>query len=293
MAASEQPERIRIGTWQGPIAEGDPNKNTETVLRVMEQARPLNLHFLCFPEAYLTGYSEQAVRERALSLSSEEVRRIRRASESLDTVILVGLAERTAEGIYNSQVVVHRGAILGTAHKTMLTHGYDDRLFVTDLDLPVFEAHGIRFGVAICHSTSFVEPALYLRWLGVRLLFTPHYNDVPPEQAGADGIRRTMWEHRRMVLHNQAALATLLKMVVVRSNIVKVDPDHLGVGDSAVWGMDGQILAAGVPFTEELVVAEVDGVSLRREHWIDRREIPLQLLEMITDAARTYDRGTP
>jgi hypothetical protein len=49
--------------------------------------------------------------------------------------------------------------------------------------------------------------------------------------------------------------ATLLKLIVVRSNVVKLDPDHLGSGDAAIWGMDGELLSTGTPFTDEIVTA--------------------------------------
>lgn len=286
MAGGTDP--IRVGTYQGPVVEGDPAANTAVALTLIRRAADKGLHFLCLPEVFLTGYSEAAIRNHAIVRDGPEVRSLCSATEGTGLVVLVGAAESTSTGTYNSQLVISDGKLLGAAHKTMLTRGYDDRLFVADLDLPVFVAHGVSFGVAICHSTSFVEPALYLRWCGARLLFTPHFNDIPPSTPRPDGTAFTMWDHRRMVLNNQAALATLLKMVVVRSNIVKIEPTHLGSGDAAIWGMDGELLAQGTPFTEELVVADIPREVLTTEHWIDRREVPLELLEMTVAAARAY-----
>ena len=90
------------------------------------------------------------------------------------------------------------------------------------------------------------------------------------------------------MLNNQAALATLLKMVVVRSNIVMVEENALGAGDSNIWDMDGVLVAEGEPFTECLVSAEFDRQIFLEEHWIDRRELPPALLEMIAQAAKEY-----
>lgn len=282
--------QIHIGSYQGPIVDGDPQANLAVVLRVYAAAVRQSLHFVCFPEVYLTGYSPAAVNNAALAPDGPEVQRLLAATRGQPTVLLVGSAIRRADGIYNAQLVIHDGRLRGIAHKTLLTRGYDDRLFKTDLALPVFVAHGIRFGVAICHSTSFVEPALYLRWRGARLLFTPHFNDIAPYTETPDGFSMSFWGHRQMVLNNQAALATLLKMVVVRSNVVIVRPDALGAGDSNIWNMDGALVAAGEPFTEQLVTASFDRAIFTREHWIDRREVPVQLLEMIADAARQYNQ---
>ena len=93
-----------------------------------------------------------------------------------------------------------------------------------------------------------------------------------------------------MVLNNQAALATLLKMVVVRSNVIVIGADHLGLGDSNIWDMDGVLVAQGTPFVECVVTAEFDQRIFLEEHWIDRRDVPVELVEMIAQAAQRYPR---
>ena len=280
-------QKIRIGSFQGPIVDNDFDLNLGKVKAVLNQTGNMGLDFLCFPEAYLSGYSEQAVRESSIPLSDPRLLEFIRLSAQYDTVILVGLSEREGGRIYNTHLVVYRGALLGKYRKTMLT-GEDKRVFASDLEFPVFEAKGIKFGVVICADTSYVEPALLLRWKGARLLFTPHYNDIPPEGIDTpDGIV-TFWEHRTMVLNNQAALATLLKMVVVRSNVVIVREGHLGAGDANIWDMNGEVVARGTPFTEGVVVAEFDRAIFEKENWIDRREVPVELVDQIAQAARAY-----
>jgi hypothetical protein len=119
-------------------------------------------------------------------------------------------------------------------------------------------------------------------------LFTPHFNDISPNGIDTQNGKVSFWEHRIMVLNNQAALATLLKMVVVRSNVVIIDENHLGAGDSNIWDMNGNVVACGIPFTECLVSAEFDREIFRKEHWIDRNQIPVELLTKIAQAAKDY-----
>jgi predicted amidohydrolase len=210
-----------------------------------------------------------------------------RYSSNYDTVILVGMSERNGDKIFNSQIVFYLGKLLGKYHKTILTDD-EKQVFSSDLDFPVFEAKGIKFGIVICHDTSFVEPALYLRWRGARLLFAPHFNDIPPDGIETQNGMVTFWDHRTMVLNNQAALATLLKMVVVRSNVVIIDKGHLGAGDSNIWDMNGNMVASGIPFTDCVVCAEFDRQIFTKEHWIDRKQIPVELLTKIAQAAKEY-----
>jgi predicted amidohydrolase len=281
---------IRIGSWQGPIVEGDFAKNATRVKEVVEQTRPLKLDFLCFPECYLSGYQPESVKKCAVPATDPVIADLVDLTRNDDTVVLVGFSELKGGKVFNTVLVAYKGRVLGLPHKTMLVPKYDTAIFDTDLEMPVMEAKGIKFGVAICHTTSFVEPSLYLRWKGARLLFTPHYNDIPPGGVTESGDHHTFWEHRTMVLNNQAALAALLKMVVVRSNIVMVTEQHLGAGDSNIWDMNGVCVAAGQPFTEALVTAEFDKEIFLKEHWISRKEIPLQLVDMIAQAAREYPR---
>jgi predicted amidohydrolase len=91
-----------------------------------------------------------------------------------------------------------------------------------------------------------------------------------------------------MVLNKQAALATLFKMVVVRSNVVIVENGPRGAGDANIWDMHGVVVASGVPFTECIVTAEFDRWIFEKEHWINRKEIPVDLLENIARAAKDY-----
>ena len=278
---------IRIGSFQGPIVDNDFEFNLNKVKDVLFKTKGQGLDFICFPETYLSGYSEQAVRESSVPLDDPRLLEFIRFSAGFNTVILVGMSERDHDRIFNTQIVVYQGKLLGTYHKKMLTEE-DKQVFVSDMEFPVFEAKGVKFGVVICADTSYVEPALLLRWKGARLLFTPHYNDIPPEGIDTPDGKVTFWEHRTMVLNNQAALATLLKMVVVRSNVIIVREGHLGAGDANIWDMNGEVVARGIPFKECIVTAEFDRSIFERENWINRKEVPVELLVLIARAAREY-----
>lgn len=283
-------EKIKIGSYQGPIKENDFDANLKNVYKIIEETKKDKLDFLCFPETYLSGYKPDSIKESSVSLDDKRLLKLFEDTKNLDTVFLLGLSERKEDGIYNAQIVFYKGEFLGKQYKTMLTQGYDDKHFKPSLEMNVFEAKGIKFGIAICHTTSFVEPAQYLRWKGARLLFTPHFNDITPYIKTPDGHTFGFWPHREMVLNNQAALATLLKMVVVRSNITVANENQLGAGDSNIWDMDGKCVAKGTPFFEEVVMHEFDKDIFVNEHWIDRREIPVELMKMMYDAVKEYKR---
>jgi predicted amidohydrolase len=280
---------VKIGSWQGPIKANDLDQNLHKVATVLEQSKSMGLDFLCFPETYLSGYTVEAIHGSAVELSDRRICDFIQQSAQYDTVILLGMSEREGDKIFNTELVIYKGELLGKYRKKLFTP-LDAQCFTTDSDYPVFEAKGIKFGVVICLDTSYVEPAMYLRMKGARLLFTPHYNAISAEsrRLGDNRYTQNFWEHRAMVLNNQAALATLLEMVVVRSNVVVFDEKGLGAGDSNIWDMNGMLVAQGVPFTECIVMAEFDNKLFSREERIDRSRIPTEWYQMIEDAAKEY-----
>jgi predicted amidohydrolase len=239
----------------------------------MEQCGKEGTDFLCFPEGYLSNYSA----DLAVSLDDPRVEQLARASRRHDMVTVVGLSEKEAGQVLNTALVLYRGAMLGKYRKTMLT-GSDKKVFASDYGLPVFEAKGIPFGVIICHDSSFVEPALTMRWMGARLLFSPHYNSISSDR---------MDEHRIKVRNNHIGLATLLQMVVVRSNVVGWKEDRLGYGDSAIFSPLGEVVAAAPLFQETLISAEFEKGVFKDQRWARREEIPLPVLEQLWQAGRS------
>ena len=59
-------DKIHIGSYQGPIVDNDFDANLRKVDEVLEQTKNMQLDFICFPETFLSGYSQQAVKESSI-----------------------------------------------------------------------------------------------------------------------------------------------------------------------------------------------------------------------------------
>jgi predicted amidohydrolase len=265
---------VVISAWQGDCADGDFAANLATVRRVVAEARGRGSHFVCFPETFLSGYdTPEHVRAGARRLDDPEVRAFVDESKDHDMVVLVGLARLADDGLYNSILVIHRGRLLGVYDKVMLTRGDAGELgFRPGRSVPVFEAHGVTFGVIVCHDSSFPHVAMAARRKGARLLFSPHYNFIA--ESGMDA-------HRKWVRTCHQALAVHQRMVVVRSNVVVTDvPGQPGYGDSVILGADGQPRAEAGLFRTGLITAAVPRVEFERGGgWADDGEVPDWLRE--------------
>jgi len=268
---------VTISVYQGACADGDFSSNLAAVRQSIQEALERGSDFVVFPETFLSGYdSPEHMRRGARRMEDPELQVFISESSAHSMVILVGLARITDEGIYNSELVIHRGKVIGIYDKIMLTQGDRKQLnFLPGTSMPVFTAHGVRFAVIICHDSSFPYPALIARLKGAEILFSPHYNSIRPQTVDA---------HRKWVRNCHIGLACQMKMVVVRSNVVVVgDPEEVGYGDSFILSPQGEMLAQAELFRTELLTAKVKPEHFRAPSvWADLDETPAALKEMLS-----------
>ena len=260
---------VTISVYQGACREGDFAANASAARSVIGDALERGSDFLCFPECFLSGYeSPEAIQSGARSLDSPELQAFLRATAAHDIVLLIGMARLAHDGLYNSQLVMHRGELIGVYDKVCLTGPDAGRLgFSHGRSVPVFDVHGLRFAVQICHDSSFPYVAMAAKHQGAEALFSPHNNEIGAEYADA---------HRLWVRNCHIGLACQMKMIVARANIVKSDrPGMIGYGDSFILAPNGTPLAEAGLHRTALITA-----TIRPEHfmppcvWADLNEAP-------------------
>jgi len=276
LAALER--EVVISAWQGPCVDGDFAANLATVRKVVQEALERGSDFLAFPETFLSGYdTREKMLAGARKVDDPEVASFIAESANHDMVIMVGLARKVGADVFNTILVIQRGKLLGTYDKVMLTGGDRDQLkFKPGQDVPVFFAHGAHFAVVICHDTSFPFPGLLAKLRGAEILFTPHYNSINAQNVD---------DHRKVVRNSHVGLATLLKMIVVRSNVVVTDKaGEPGYGDSFIMSPQGEILAGAKLFRTELVTAKVGPEMFKLPYvWANFDEVPMWLKKAVAE----------
>jgi predicted amidohydrolase len=278
--ALEQP--VVISAYQGPCRDGEFQANLETVREVAREARERGSHFVVFPECFLSGYSDrEAVELGARGLEDPQVRRLIHDTAGDEMVILVGLARRAGTNLLNSVLVIQGGRLLGIYDKVMLTRGdREDLGFTAGRQVPVFEAHGARFGVLICADTSFFAAGLAARLQDAQLLFTPHYNRI---------ALGTAEDHRRWVRNCHIGLACHLQAAVARANTVTATPSGVGFGDSFILTPQGEPLAEAKVFQTELITAEVGPEMFRSPYvWGELAETPAWLRTQVGQLLQSF-----
>ena len=269
---------VVISAWQGPCVDGDFAANLATARSVVQQALERHSDFLAFPETFLSGYvTREKMLAGARNLDGPEITSFIAESAGHNMVIIVGLARKVGEEVFNTELVIQHGKLLGTFDKVMLTGSDRDKLkFTPGLDVPVFTANGARFAVIICHDTSFPQPGFLAKLRGAEILFTPHYNSIDAQRVD---------EHRKLVRNNHVGLACLLKMALVRSNVVVLDrPGSPGYGDSFIMTPEGEVLAGADLFRTELVTATLTAEMFRRANgWASLDAVPAWLNKALAE----------
>ena len=271
-------EKLVIGVWQGVCEDGNLEANLARTERVIEEAAEAGCDFVCLPEQFLAGSgTREVLAANAMGLDDVRLAALAARAHARGVVALVGMIEKLDRGYANTQVVLAGGRVAGHYSKTMLIEW--DRKIMDRLDdeLPVFEAKGVKFGIIICHDSSFPEVAATMAWKGARIIFSPHYNSI---------ARDRMDDHRITVRNNHIGIAAHYGVIVARSNVVGYWPerDAYGYGDSAIFGPNGAPLAEAGLFRETLVAVDVAG-HVAEPRWRRRQELRSAIINQLHEAA--------
>src|SRR3954454_3374813 len=113
---------VRVAACTHHTALADPAANAESVLRMAEDCHDENVALAVFPELTLSGYSIEDIllQDALLDAVEDALLDIVAASAELLPVLVVGAPLRYRHRIYNTAVVIHRGAVLGVVPKSYL-----------------------------------------------------------------------------------------------------------------------------------------------------------------------------
>jgi 5-aminopentanamidase len=238
---------VRVGACQTPEFLGD----VEGALACLEGfAERADVDLLLFPECFLQGYlvDREHLHRYALDLDSAAFAAILRRLEPVAPTLVFGVIERCGDRYRNAAVVVARGVLVGVYRKTCLLPG--ESLFERGDAYPVFEAHGIRFGINICYDTRYPEPAARVADQGARLLLVPAQNMM--RRATAD-----QWKERHHAIRAERARETGLWLVSADVTGERGE-DRVAYGPTSVLNPRGEVVAQVPLMTTGMVAADLD-----------------------------------
>jgi NAD+ synthase (glutamine-hydrolysing) len=226
-----------------------------------------------FPELVITGYPPEdlLLKPQFIKENLRCLQRVARGSSGIAAV--VGYVD-SASDLYNSAAVLYDGEVAGTYRKIHLpNYGVFDekRYFQQGREVKVFRIAGVNVGVSICEDIwQETGPVGIQAVCGAEVLVN----------ISASPYHRGKGDQRRRVL---AARASDNLAFLVYNNLVGGQDELVFDGQSMVLGHDGELIARGGQFEEDLVVADLDADSVFRERLHDPR------WRDGADAARSHD----
>ncbi len=118
------------------VKVADPAFNLERTIELARDASARNAAVTLFPELGMTAYSNEDLfqQDALLDAAREALASLRKESEELNPVLIVGAPLRFEEKLFNCAVILYRGRILGVAPKTYLPNYreyYEKRQFTS------------------------------------------------------------------------------------------------------------------------------------------------------------------
>ncbi len=256
---------LRIALAQINTTVGDLDGNVAKIKANVEAAKAQGADVVVFPELAIPGYPPEDLLLKPSFVQANLIALEQVAAASQDILIVVGFADRQ-DDIYNAAAVCCQGQVAGVYHKQYLPNYSvfdEDRYFQAGVESPVFCWDEIIFGVNICEDIWYPGgPTRAQAFLGGAQIIVNI--SASPYHAGK-GV------HRERMLATRASDNIA---IVAFCNLVGGQDELVFDGQSLVFDVQGNLLARGRAFEEDLVVVDLDlgTVFNRRLHDPRRRK---------------------
>ncbi len=271
----------RVAACTADVFVADPPRNAQSVVDVGRRLSEAGVAVAVFPELALTGYAIDDLlgQDTVLDAVHEGLDAIVRASADLLPVLIVGAPLRHRARLFNTAVVIHRGAVLGVVPKIHLPtyrEFYERRQFAsgrgiagleitvagrrapfgTDLLFEAVDVPGLIVGVEICEDMFVpVPPSSGLALAGATVLANLSGSPITIGRA-----------HTRSLLCRTQSMRCLAAYLYAAAGQGESTTDLSWDGQTSIFE-NGVQLGQGARFEEDpqLTVADVDLDLLRQE----------------------------
>ncbi len=282
---------IRLAMAQTNPIVGDISGNVAKVLDRTAEAAKLGANLVQFGEMSITGYPVEDLVTRDTFVTDSEAAVDQLASALMssglgDVAVVVGAPRKSVNQTgwaiaNNAAFVLHQGNVIASYSKHHLPNYsvFDEyRNFVPGHDVGVFELFGIRFALAICEDI-WQAGGPVARISEHQTQLTLVLNGSPFEIDKDD---------RRLGLVRD--LATTQKTAVSYVNLVGGQDDLVFDGDSIFTTANGELIARGAQFSEDLVLIDFDGqkATLVSEHVQSKADDDWQVWNALVVGLRDY-----
>ncbi|MCK9357542.1 MAG: NAD+ synthase [Dehalococcoidia bacterium] len=252
---------VRVALAQINSTVGDLEGNTARIVQSIAGAAEAGADIIVFPELAISGYPPEDLLLRPRFISQNQSSLLEIAAHTHGPLVVVGFIDSDSD-VYNSAALIDDGQVVGIYHKVFLpNYGVFDenRYFRAGHDCPVFDVGGIGIGVTICEDIWYEGgPASVQAANGAEIIVNL---SASPYHRGKCDTRRQMLATRAQ--DNVCTFAMC--------NMVGGQDELVFDGGSTIVDEQGSVVAAGRPFVEDIVLADVQMESVFRARLHDPR----------------------
>ena len=245
---------LRIAIAQINLLVGDIEGNTTRIIEYLKRARDEeNADIIVFPEQALCGYPAEdlLLRSGMYERVNASLKKISHTAHGI--TVLLGLPEKTDNGIYNAVAVIQNGECKTRARKYHLPNYsvFDEKRYFTASDeTSVFSVNNVQIGICICEDIWFSAPTKKLVEEGAKLILN----------VNASPFHRQKTHEREDVVRQRVAET---KVPIVYANMVGGQDELVFDGQSFVLDDKGKLTHRFPAFEEELYLVDFDETSLQ------------------------------
>lgn len=235
---------LTLALAQIDLALGKPDKNLETALATMAEAKARGADIVVLPELWSTAYDLEHATAHASGLDAGMFATIANAARENQIAVVGSLLELHEDRVYNTATFVDAlGKRVGAYRKLHLVPMLDeDKYLAGGEDAQVFNAEFGKFALAVCYDLRFPELWRHYALGGARVVFLPA--EWPIQRIA----------HWRTLL---PARAIENQIFMVGCNRVGTSKDQTFGGHSIIVNPWGEVLVEGDERTA-LLIAQID-----------------------------------
>ena len=244
--------RIAAVICNAPLNRVD--KNLARMVRWVAAAEKQGVDIICFPELNISGYStRESLQISAQPIPGPITDEIAAMAAGHNITILAGMVESgRSDKVFVSHVVVSPEGRQGVYRKLHVAPP-ELPIFDAGQKVPLFESHGIKFGIQLCYDAHFPELTTRMAVDGAEIIFFPHASPRNSAQQKA-----TSW------LRHLPARAFDNGLFVVACNQVGDNQGGLVFpGVAVAIDPSGNLLQERLTETEEMMVVDLEAEALK------------------------------
>ena len=240
---------VRIALCQANLVVGDIDRNVQRIRTEIEHACAQGAELIIFPELAVTGYPPEDLLLRSRFWEQAEAAVQQLATGVHNAVVLVGYPHLSGS-LFNSAAVLADGQVQAIYRKCLLPNYsvFDEKRYFAGGDKGmVLNMNGVAVGVTICED-----------------LWHP---EGPGKQAFVDGTAQLIVNlsaspyHRGKGFEREELFKTRCRdynCFIAFCNAVGGQDELVFDGHSLIMSPDGEVLARGRQFEEDLVIMDIE-----------------------------------